>query len=1223
MPGMNEWTFTAEVAKWIEQILNDRPDLPFSKAQVEVRGTGSRKRRDLTIYDRQGNVSLTGEFKMPDNPDGRTPLHEGLVKDAHEKADAIGAAYFFTCNVNRCVLWQTFEQGKPITERHIAFWDCLAAPIRHADELLHPRAEDQFKRFLEQFLTRSAGIITGAEAMPWQPLDAKFLFIWESALEQPVAQTLRALTDLYEKDKEFTKALDHWMVDQQWVISHRDEEIIRDNLERAAKFSNYMLANRVIFYKALRRRIRGMNPLVIPKALRTGAELRKLLDEYFEHAILKSRNYETVFYRDYGDTLPFLSDHVVDSWCDLVDQTDAFDFTKIDYEIIGAIFERLLSPSERHKFGQHYTMSEVVDLINAFCIRDANAKVMDPACGGGTFLVRAYKRKSDLSGGKIQHQDLLQQLCGLDIAAYPAHLTTVNLATRDLIDDANYPLVARKDFFDSDVNEPIFHIPLGSEGGQMAMLQIGKVDAVVGNPPYIRQEKITEYSGKKYKTQIRKQAERDAPGSDLSGRSDIHCYFFTHAFTFLNEGGYMGLLTSSPWLDTTYGFHLQKFLLDHFEIVAVFESNCEPWFSGARVTTAATILRRQKNPAKRAANNVKFVSLTRPISELLTYARSEEDRRLTFEELRDRIESATGTEEFSVNLNGTETTIIRQESLHGMRLRIVNQGDLGRLGRLSVNLSGDDETTDDEEEQEEGKTEEGKTEEVGADEAHIPARADYTGYKWGILLRAPDVFFKLMRQCGTAFVPLGTPSLALVKRGVTSGCDKFFFAKDITEDALKKTPDRGAFRHQYGVSRVECERTRIVHAGDGSVHLIERKYLEPVVFNLMELDSVAIREDQLAKRLLRVRDRKDALKGTHVIKYIRWGEHEGFDDRETCRNRDPWYCLPIDGHSDVLWSKSHRYRHIAGFNGGRFVCNCNLYDIWGAKGVDTKALAAVLNSTIVGLFKYQFGRMMGGDPMLKTEVFDVKMMLVPDPRAATERIKERLEAALDSLCSREIGHLVAVDSEEDGPTGDLAMKDRQELDDAVLEMLGVSDPAEREALRAELYSEVTKLLRTIRAAEKRMQKHRSATARKGKATPHSIAAEIWEAEIEEKPQVKTPLDFIFTEDVYEQELPEGKATVVNDLFTNCSLRIGGRLISFDHLQQAAFAQAVSKAGVHGLVSIPMDPEVCEQAVKIYEEYESQITARFEELASAYTGDQATQDRIVKELWRFVRNSAGR
>ncbi len=110
----------------------------------------------------------------------------------------------------------------------------------------------------------------------------------------------------------------------------------------------------------------------------------------------------------------------------------------------------------------------------------------------------------------------------------------------------------------------------------------------------------------------------ERPDAELSGRSDLRCYFWPHTPSFLKEGGCYGFLTSSPWLDTEYGSHLQEWFLWHFAILALFESNCEPWFAGAGVTTVATLMRRESDPAKWAANTVRFVQLPKPLREVVT-----------------------------------------------------------------------------------------------------------------------------------------------------------------------------------------------------------------------------------------------------------------------------------------------------------------------------------------------------------------------------------------------------------------------------------------------------------------------------------------------------------------------------------------------------------------------------------------------------------------------------
>ena len=66
MATITEWEFTADIASQINEILRDRLELPFAEARCEQHGKGSQKRRDLTIYDRDGKRILTGEVKMPD-----------------------------------------------------------------------------------------------------------------------------------------------------------------------------------------------------------------------------------------------------------------------------------------------------------------------------------------------------------------------------------------------------------------------------------------------------------------------------------------------------------------------------------------------------------------------------------------------------------------------------------------------------------------------------------------------------------------------------------------------------------------------------------------------------------------------------------------------------------------------------------------------------------------------------------------------------------------------------------------------------------------------------------------------------------------------------------------------------------------------------------------------------------------------------------------------------
>jgi len=118
------------------------------------------------------------------------------------------------------------------------------------------------------------------------------------------------------------------------------------------------------------------------------------------------------------------------------------------------------------------------------------------------------------------------------------------------------------------------------------------VDAVVGNPPYTRQEELEDYIPN-YKRKIEEVIKKEWK-IKIGKRAGIHVYFFVHGASFLKEKGRFGYITSNSWLDVDYGKYLQEFFLKHFKIITVIESKIERWFADADVNTAITKRRREK-----------------------------------------------------------------------------------------------------------------------------------------------------------------------------------------------------------------------------------------------------------------------------------------------------------------------------------------------------------------------------------------------------------------------------------------------------------------------------------------------------------------------------------------------------------------------------------------------------------------------------------------------------
>jgi len=325
-----------------------------------------------------------------------------------------------------------------------------------------------------------------------------------------------------------------------------------------------------------------------------------LLYEYFE----KCFGYGDFFKREFVDDLPFPDDvGVIRQLKGFIKEMELYDLSKIGYEVLGSIFENLIPDDERHRFGQYFTRSDVVDLIIGFCVRTGDERVMDPACGAGTFLTRAYVRKKTKKSRK-RHDEILIELKGVDIAEFACYLTRMNLAIKDVFGGFRSN-VENRDFFD--------------------LIPEEKFDGVITNPPYTRQEELEEtFASPVYKTKLKKIAKEEG-GIEVGKRMSIYGYFFFHAIKFLTEKGKLGFITSNSWLDVDYGKNLQEFFLKNFKLIAIIESKVERWFEYADVNTCITILERCGKESERKKNLVKFVQLKKPLKDFIDLG-SEEKR---------------------------------------------------------------------------------------------------------------------------------------------------------------------------------------------------------------------------------------------------------------------------------------------------------------------------------------------------------------------------------------------------------------------------------------------------------------------------------------------------------------------------------------------------------------------------------------------------------------------
>ena len=774
-------------------------------------------------------------------------------------------------------------------------------------------------QFLPGLLRDLAEILSGRRGDWGMPPDDLFIRSLESHLDWPVQLVQAYVLERVVTDKAFDSRVQQWMLEQDWtfVRSQRDEWV--KAIQNMVKTLAYVWSNRLIFYHALRVRFPSLPALGLKSSVKTANDAVATFNDFFSRAVERSGDYEPLLMpktQDWATALVFQPDNALHAWRGLLRGIEAVDFSNVPSDVVGRVFQKLIGPEERHRYGQHFTGDDVVDLINTFCIRSGRDAVLDPACGSGSFLVRAYYRKKHLEPGR-SHLDLISDLFGCDIALYPAHLATLNLAAREINDEANYPRITRRNFFDFESEQPFCQLP--DSLGEHHPIILPRLDALVGNPPYVRQEGVERED----KARFGRICRSAWPGLQLSGRSDLHCYFWPAAARLLKPNGYFGFLTSSSWMDVEYGFALQGWMLSHFRVLAIMESAAEPWFEDARVKTCVTILQRCDNEQLREDNVVRFVRFSRPLSDIIGIptGQDEEDRQLVLEDIRDRIlgvDDDCQDEDFRIIVK-TQKNLWKE----GVRATVLLEHSHASKTPDDV----DDDWTAPEDELEDPMLCTGKAQ-------------TYRAGKWGRYVRAPDFYFEVMRRLGKQFVPLG--KIATIRFGVKSGCDAFFMPKDISAQVLQRYRTARVFREQTGVSRsgVESGQLRVLEAGDGSLHPIEARYVSPEVHSLMKVTRPVVRPKDVDRVVLLVRedDNKKGDANRWVRQYLRYGMTATFSsvkfkgrsvpERPTCATRQSWYDLTrLVKPGFAFWPKAQQYRHIIPANPDRMICNCNLYDL--------------------------------------------------------------------------------------------------------------------------------------------------------------------------------------------------------------------------------------------------------------------------------------------------------
>jgi len=125
---------------------------------------------------------------------------------------------------------------------------------------------------------------------------------------------------------------------------------------------------------------------------------------------------------------------------DLMGRLKRYDLTQLEEDVLKGLYQELVDPEERHDLGEYYTPDWLAESIVKNAMKDlADASVLDPACGSGTFIVAAINFKRDALEGTESPEKLLNHILsnvvGIDVHPLAMITSKVNylLALGDLV----------------------------------------------------------------------------------------------------------------------------------------------------------------------------------------------------------------------------------------------------------------------------------------------------------------------------------------------------------------------------------------------------------------------------------------------------------------------------------------------------------------------------------------------------------------------------------------------------------------------------------------------------------------------------------------------------------------------------------------------------------------------------------------------------------------------
>lgn len=384
--------------------------------------------------------------------------------------------------------------------------------------------------------------------------------------------------------------------------NHKEES----SIEIARFLASYILLSQIMFLRLFTR----TRPEILPPSEDKGKITPHWLRTAFSHVL--DINYKPIFSLDVLDAIP--ESYIQDTF----DLIWGLEIERIRYELPGRLFHELMPKPIRKMLAAFYTRPPAAEVLARLTVENSDDLIFDCACGSGTILVSAYRRKLELfhdegHEGNPHKRFCEEEIFGADIMPFAVHLTSANLASMNPETTLEVTEIIQGDSLGlSEGNTYLSGVqtsllPQTKRGynmkGEFHNVDLKKVDVILMNPPFTKVERG-----------IRNYVNMERFGSICGNEVGLWGHFIALANEFLKDNGVFGGVIPISILRGRESEKIRIFVLSNWTLLYVLKPTFNYGFSEWSEYRDVLLICRKGIPPK--GHKVKFVLVKKDLRKL-------------------------------------------------------------------------------------------------------------------------------------------------------------------------------------------------------------------------------------------------------------------------------------------------------------------------------------------------------------------------------------------------------------------------------------------------------------------------------------------------------------------------------------------------------------------------------------------------------------------------------